>query len=100
DVNKRDAEKKTALMLASLHNHEDVVRYLISRGADVNALDHRLNTSLMLVAEVGNDIIANLLVRNRANINAKNIYGDSALHAACNENHLEIVKLLIEYGAD
>lgn len=32
--------------------------------------------------------------------NAKNQIGMSALHVACRSNHLEVVKLLVENGAD
>lgn len=39
DVNKGDYDKRTALHLAAAEGQEDVVKYLINKGADVNAQD-------------------------------------------------------------
>ncbi|MDE4969944.1 ankyrin repeat domain-containing protein, partial [Francisella tularensis] len=39
DSNKGDYDKRTALHLAAAEGHEDSVKYLIRKGADINAID-------------------------------------------------------------
>ena len=39
DVNKGDYDNRTALHLAAAEGQEDIVKYLINRGADVNKKD-------------------------------------------------------------
>ncbi|ABO47545.1 MULTISPECIES: glutaminase A [Francisella] len=39
DINKGDYDKRTALHLAAAEGHEDIVKYLIRKGADINAID-------------------------------------------------------------
>lgn len=39
DINKSDYDKRTALHLAAAEGHEDIVKYLIRKGADINAID-------------------------------------------------------------
>ena len=39
DVNKGDYDHRTALRLAAAEGQEDIVKYLINRGADVNKKD-------------------------------------------------------------
>jgi len=50
DVNLTDDHGVTALMFASSHEREEVVRLLISKGADVNAQDGDGETALMKAA--------------------------------------------------
>lgn len=39
DINKGDYDKRTALHLAAAEGHEDIVKYLVRKGADINATD-------------------------------------------------------------
>ncbi|MDE4996692.1 ankyrin repeat domain-containing protein, partial [Francisella tularensis subsp. holarctica] len=39
DINKCDYDKRTALHLAAAEGHEDIVKNLIRKGADINAID-------------------------------------------------------------
>ncbi|MEI6521184.1 MAG: ankyrin repeat domain-containing protein, partial [bacterium] len=52
---------QTALCRAVDGNHEQIVRYMISHGADVNG-NHKSNTPLVLAAKNGNIPIARMLI--------------------------------------
>ncbi|TDT72616.1 L-glutaminase [Allofrancisella inopinata] len=39
DINKGDYDKRTALHLAAAEDHENIVKYLVSKGADITATD-------------------------------------------------------------
>jgi len=63
DINtKYDQFEETLFHYASRHGHIDIVKYLISNGADVNATDQYLNTPLHDAARSGNIQIIKLLL--------------------------------------
>lgn len=61
DVNKKLKRGQTALMIASYHGDTDMVRLLISSGADVNG-DCDGDTALSWAKEKGHTEIVNLLI--------------------------------------
>lgn len=65
DVNERDDEGVTALMLASQNDDVTIVRNLISAGADVNARAADGTTALDLAKEQGNEKIITILQASR-----------------------------------
>jgi len=74
-----------------------VVRYLVSKGADVNAKTSYGYTPLHFA---GHDIeIVKFLVSKGANIRAKSDGGSTVLHHAC-AGDVEAVKFLVSKGAD
>lgn len=60
----------------------------------------RLNDLLHLAAQHNATKIAKLLLGSNADINAKDGFGDTSLMTAARLGNLEIVKLLVERGAD
>jgi len=80
--------------------HVDVVRALVTHGADLNARTHNGNTPLHLAAANGHTDCCKLLVRRNADVNAIcDFDGDMPLHRAVREGRSEIVSLLLEYGS-
>ena len=77
----------------------DLVKKLLSHGADVNTKDDG-NTPLYYASRKGHTKIVKLLLEHGADVNAKNNYGETSLYWASRIGHTEIVKLLLEYGAD
>src|SRR6266545_8185967 len=65
DINARDAEGRTLLMLAAASDAlpVDVVKALIAKGSDVNARTARGETALGLARRHGNTPVVDLLVR-------------------------------------
>ena len=87
----------TPLMAASANGHTDVVRYLLSQGADVNAKDRysvtRRNLSTELLKQRSADFHPAINPRIAC-------VGWTPLHYAVAFQHLPIVELLLSHGAD
>ena len=101
DIEGRDPQGYTALILASYNGQESTTALLLSLGAEVDAGDAtRGNTALMGISFKGYPDIARRLVAAGANVNARNLAGQTALMTAVLFNQMEIIDLLVEAGAD
>jgi len=91
----------TPLHLAVKLNRFTLVEMLISAGANVNVADGKSGHSpLHLAAEAGRLDIVELLLAKRADIQLTSYYGCTPVQAAVARAHNNIVKLLIEHGAE
>ncbi|RZK54625.1 MAG: ankyrin repeat domain-containing protein, partial [Pedobacter sp.] len=82
-------------------NQVDVINFFIEKGVDVNKPNNEGITPLMYAASTNNDIATlTRLIGLARNINQIDKKGTSALAYAVRRNTPEIVKLLIENGAD
>ena len=82
-------------------DHECVVRQLLDAGANVSDCNENGHTPLMEAASAGNVEVARILVEHGASINThSNEFKESALTLACYKGHLEMVRFLLEAGAD
>lgn len=90
----------TPLTLASQGNKEDIVSYLINRGADVNLENEAGMTPL--ISAVRFDRIGNIkiLLSKGADINYKNKYGNNAVMFAAADSNSETLELLINSRGD
>lgn len=93
----RDAENRTALLLATHANLAGIAAALIKAGADVNAKDNIHDTPFLYVgAEGRNDILKLILATGKANLRDTNRYGGTALIPAAHHGHPETVRLLLD----
>nr|XP_020454856.1 histone-lysine N-methyltransferase EHMT1-like isoform X1 [Monopterus albus] len=99
-INCQDDGGWTPITWAIEYKHKELVQLLLARGADVNIRDKEQNVCLHWAALSGCDDIAQSLLEARCDLNAINVHGDSPLHVAARENHLECVMLLLSRGAD
>ncbi|MBU0763793.1 MAG: ankyrin repeat domain-containing protein [Bacteroidetes bacterium] len=104
NVNKADYLGNTALTIAAYQDHSEIFKLLAEYGADLDGLDRHGFTPLMICAIKGHYEIAKYLIEQGAYPDKKGKDGQTALmHAAVNfdrESNLDLVKLLVRYGAD
>ena len=95
-----------ALQVASDLGHEDIVKILLEKGADVNATGgaSRSNESaLQLASEHGYVNVVKMLLEKGADVNATgedDWSSHSALQLALMHGYVNVVKILLEKGAD
>ncbi len=87
---------ETPLMIACEKGNVEIVRYLISKGANVNAKDSLGGTPIILATVKGHVEIVKILISKGADVNAVDIDGNSALWCAAEFDYPEIYKLLKE----
>ena len=94
----------TALLDAIETKQEDLVRYLIERGADVKrAAEYGVKqTPLQKAAEMGLLTTARLLIEKGADVNAPAAYasGGTALQYAAMSGNCSLLAFLLDHGAD
>ncbi|CAH2007936.1 unnamed protein product [Acanthoscelides obtectus] len=105
-VNLSDSSGNTAMHYAVSHSNFDVVSILLdSKVCDINKPNKAGYTSVMLVslAEVNSQTHANVVRRlfQLADVNIRaSQHGQTALMLAVSHGHLDMVKMLLEAGAD
>jgi hypothetical protein len=92
DINARDINGCTALILASGNGRLDVVQALLAKGPDINAKCGE-RTALIVAAWFGHREVVRVLLDKGADVNAKDHNG-TALDAARIRSHADIIALL------
>ena len=103
NIDRKGTNGRTALLHACGRGHLEVVELLLSRGADPTICDSEGGTPLMYASNQGHVDVVRCLVRNkavRATIDTKGQYGRTALWYASFTNRTEVVKVLVEVGAN
>uniref|UniRef100_A0A1J3FFZ5 Potassium channel n=1 Tax=Noccaea caerulescens TaxID=107243 RepID=A0A1J3FFZ5_NOCCA len=98
DPNCRDTEGNVPLWEAMVEGHENVVKVLLEHGATIDAGD--VGHFACTAAEQSNTKLLKEIVRLGGDVTRPRATGTSALHAAVCEENIEMVKYLLEQGAD
>ncbi len=81
------------------HAYIEVLKLLLSNGAQVDAKDGDNRTLLHWAARIGNVLVAEFLISNGADVNARDIRGYTPLGCAYKYNNTKMSKVLISSGA-
>ena len=117
EVNAKSYHRRTAAELAMENNHNEVVKLLIAKGADISALHFAINmkdyakaksliesgadvnkrirklcTPLHLAASSGQKDVAELLIAKGANMNIQDRRGQTPLHLAVGVDDRDMVE--------
>jgi len=83
DVNAHDEkEGVTALILAAIAGHSDIVELLLSKGADINAQDRKGVTALMYAVSMNRKKVVEMLLNSGVDVTVKDNAGYTALMVA------------------
>lgn len=102
NVNARDENGETALMIAVEHNdYPEEITTLINAGANVEAYNTNGETALMVAARSSDPDIITALLKAGANVNAHDANGFTALMVATQRiTNPDIITALIKAGAN
>lgn len=105
DVNAKDNDGWTALLMAADQNRSAVAQTLLDAGADVNARcecsGYLLGgwTALMIASREGRVELVKMLLAKRADVDIRNNQGETALKVATRRGNAEVVRLLRTHGS-
>ncbi|UCD06185.1 MAG: ankyrin repeat domain-containing protein [candidate division WOR-3 bacterium] len=99
-VNLTDETGNTPLHYAVAGGQAEVVKFLISNGADVNALNTANQSVLLYAAYFGNAEITEALIADGATLNDRDVFGRSPLHYAARQRSVDAMMLLIDHKAE
>ena len=113
-INVTDDLKRSALHFAAAGNSVEVVEYLLRKGIDAKLQDMEGNTALHFAAaqihfeddDLGLHIVNQcqlvqcLLSKGKIDPNVQNASGQSALHLSVERSLLEVVKIILQNGAN
>ncbi|XP_054710028.1 LOW QUALITY PROTEIN: palmitoyltransferase ZDHHC17-like [Uloborus diversus] len=99
DVNRPDSENVTLLHWAAINNRQEIVKYLISKGANVDTIGGELlSTPLHWATRQGHLAMVVLLMRHGADPAITDGEGCQCIHLAAQFGHTAIVAYLVAKG--
>lgn len=98
EIDARDDNGRTPLLVATHANRIDAARALIEKGADVNAKDDIEDSPYLYAGARGHLEILKMTLTHGADLKSTNRYGGTALIPASERGHVETVRTLIEAG--
>lgn len=101
DVNARDANGRTPAHVAAFASQDDALRALANAGADMNALENDRYDVVTIAAVADDPELVTLAIElgNRPDL-ITSVYDGNAIIAAAHLGHHEVVRRLIDGGAE
>ncbi|XP_053093156.1 ankyrin repeat domain-containing protein 26 isoform X3 [Pangasianodon hypophthalmus] len=100
DLNQLDKENRTALHIACVHGHTEVVQYLVENKVKLNLCDNQNCSALMKAVQCQQDRCVSILLEHEADPNLVDINGNTALHLAARIPSLPVALKLLEHEAN
>jgi ankyrin repeat protein len=101
DINIVNSKKYTPFILAAYYGHIQTLDILLQTGAETCTVDNKGNNAFMGVAFKGHEHVAKWLLENTdCNVNHQNYAGQTAMMMASLFGRGNIIKLLLEHGAN
>ena len=99
DVDAASHNGTTALIRAASAGHTDLVKLLMSRGADPTKANW-YGSALHCAAEAGRCESIRFLLSSGMNVDLRDDFGRTPLHCATDQRHMLATELLLDMGAD
>jgi uncharacterized protein len=100
DIEARDAERRTALLLAVTGDHVDAARVLVAMGADPDALDDRHDTPWLVTGVTGSVAMLEALLPAGPDLTVRNRFGGVSVIPASERGHVDYVRRVVQTGID
>lgn len=97
NINSKDKQGRTAIMIATYANYPEIVKTLIEKGADIDIQDNIKNNPFLYAGAEGYLDILKLTIKAGADPSLLNRYGGTALIPASEHGYVEVVRELLEY---
>jgi ankyrin repeat protein len=98
DLNQKDFQGRTGLMLAAAQGHGTIVSYLIKKGAKTEVKDTNNMTALILAVATQHLEIVQFLIESGADVDTR-LKGTPILMIAISKGNLELTQYLLKKGA-
>ncbi|MER6915872.1 ankyrin repeat domain-containing protein [Streptomyces sp. NPDC000594] len=95
DIESRDEELRTPLLLASLGDHVPVARTLIDAGADPDAQDRRHDSPWLVTGVTGSVAMMRVLLRGGPDVRLRNRFGGVSVIPASERGHVAYVRAVL-----
>lgn len=99
ELNSKNNDGWTPFHVASYLGHVAIVELLIEKGANIEILNNDGGNALLIAAAHGKTEVA-MLLSSRMDLNFQNEKGWTPINAASMYGHVDIVRLLVDNGAD
>jgi ankyrin repeat protein len=100
DLEARDAQGRTALLLASTYDHVEVAEVLVAAGASPDALDDRHDTPWLVTGVTGSVPMLEALLPADPDLTIRNRYGGVSVIPASERGHVDYVRRVVRTGID
>lgn len=96
----RDSKGNVPIFYAIRYNNHHALEELLNVNVDVNYKNNKHINALHLAVMKKDSVMVKMIIKYIKNINAKTLIGDTALHYACSYQLYDIIKILLNAGAD
>jgi hypothetical protein len=100
DIETRDANQRTPLLLAATNDRVAVARLLVALGADPDALDDRHDTPWLVTGVTGSVAMLEALLPADPDLTIRNRFGGTSLIPASERGHVDYVERVLQTDID